>query len=88
MSTTNQDFATAIENALEEFACTNDNPCGGTGYHDEGEDLPFRVLYCDGVDESFATAEEAIEAAEEYAETARRELAEEAAAIARDRHEN
>lgn len=63
-----EDFEVAIETALGEYACSNDTPCGGTGYVDEEEELPYRVLFCDGVSESYATAGEAIQAAEVYAE--------------------
>lgn len=57
-----------IEEALGDYATTDENPCGGAAYYDEGEAKPWRVLYCDGsIQESFATADEAIAAAESYA---------------------
>lgn len=61
-----QKFETAIEKALGEYAVSHDNPCGGTGYVDEGEGFPYRVLFCDGVSQSYATAKEAIKAAKDY----------------------
>ena len=58
-----------IEDALGEHATTDANPCGGAAYYDVGEALPWRLLYADGCgDESFATAGEAVAAAEDYAE--------------------
>jgi hypothetical protein len=58
-----------IEGALGEYATTSDNPCGGAAYYEEGESKPWRLLYCDGAQsEYFATADEAVDAAESYAE--------------------
>lgn len=58
----------AIEAALGELAVSDESPCGGTGYYDQNEELPYRVLFCDGAGcESFKTLEEAVQAAEEYA---------------------
>lgn len=59
----------AIDKALREYRTTHDNPCGGCGYYDEGEEKPYRVHFCDGAsDESFATLAEAIDAASAYAD--------------------
>lgn len=64
----------AVEDALGEFAVSNESPCGGTGYYDQNDDLPYRVLFCDGVAcESFKTLEEAVEAASAYADEMRLE---------------
>lgn len=62
------EFAADIEAALGAYCCTPANPCGGVGYYDAGEPLPYRVLYADGAEcERFATADEAIAAAAAYA---------------------
>ena len=61
------EFELAIEKALRQYGCSASNPCGGTGYKDA--DGRWRVLFADGIAcEKFATAEEAIEAAREFAE--------------------
>lgn len=58
----------AVEKALRGHAVSDKNPCGGTGYYDEGEALPFRVLFADGCNcESFATLDGAVDAAGDYA---------------------
>ena len=57
-----------IEAALGDYVTTDNNPCGGAAYYDDGAELPWRLLYCDGSDQdSFATADEAVIAAEGYA---------------------
>ena len=59
----------AIDEALRQYRTTHNNPCGGCGYYDTGEEKPYRVHYCDGgSDESFATLDEAIAAASAYAD--------------------
>lgn len=68
-------FELKIEEALGQFAVSNSNPCGGTGYYDEGEEFPYRVLFSDGVSESFESIEGAIEAAESYCEDMDQEVA-------------
>lgn len=58
-----------IEDALRDYATTDDNPCGGAAHHDADEALPWRLLYCDGSQEDrFATADEAVAAASNYAD--------------------
>lgn len=59
----------AIDAAFRSHRTTASNPCGGCGYYDDGESLPWRVHFADGAsDESFATLAEAVEAASEYAD--------------------
>lgn len=77
-------FDEAVRDALGEFAGGDSNPCGGLGYYDANEDKPYRVLFSDGVYESFATAAEGIAEATKYAAESRRELRQEAEAIARE----
>lgn len=61
------EFADRVEKALGPYRVSDWNPCGGTGYVDAGESLPYRVLYCDGADcMSFASASEAIADAAAY----------------------
>lgn len=58
-----------IEDAFRSYATTDENPCGGCAYYEEGDALPFRVHFADGAaDEQFATVAEAIEAASDYAD--------------------
>jgi hypothetical protein len=58
-----------IEAGLGDYATTDDNPCGGAAYYHEGEERPWRLLYCDGGEsEYFTTADEAAEAAKGYAD--------------------
>lgn len=59
-------FESAVELALGCYAVSNSNPCGGTGYYDAGEALPYRVLYSDGCDETFASFADAVDSAESY----------------------
>ncbi len=67
--TTQKQVEEAVEAALRGYAVSQSNPCGGTGYYDEGEAKPYRVLFADGAAcESFATLEEAVEAANDYAD--------------------
>lgn len=58
-----------IEEALGEYATTNDTPCGGAAYYEEGAEQPWRLLFCEGGEsECFADASAAAAAAAEYAE--------------------
>ena len=58
----------AIDRAFGRYRTTNANPCGGCGYYDADETFPWRVHYVDGgSDENFASLDEAIKAAAEYA---------------------
>lgn len=72
--TVGKTFEKNIEDALGRFAVSDGNPCGGTGYYEPEESLPYRVLFCDGSEcESFATPEEAIASAQSYADEMRAE---------------
>jgi len=66
-----------LEAMLEEFETTDQNPCGGSVYYDEGEgdeSAPWRVHYCDGCcDENFPTYREAACAIRAYVEDMRLE---------------
>jgi hypothetical protein len=58
-----------IEDALRGYATTDVNPCGGAAYYEDGKEMPWRLLYCDGAEsDRFATADEAVDAAENYAD--------------------
>lgn len=57
-----------IESAFGDYRCSHEQPCAGVAQYDAGAEKPWRVSD-DQASESYATPEEAMEAAEAWAET-------------------
>jgi hypothetical protein len=58
-----------IEGLLGAARCTDANPCGAAAYYDEGDDKPWRIAD-DHNTARFATADEAADEAEAWADDA------------------